>query len=501
MDNRLFLGDNLDILRRHVKNDSVDLIYLDPPFKSNKAYNVIFKEKNGAQSGSQIEAFKDTWSWDKSSAEAFEEIVVSGPDDVSRLMQALRQFLGASDMMAYLAMMAPRLLELRRVLKDTGSIYLHCDPTASHYLKLLMDAVFGRERFLNEIVWSYEAGGRSKRHFGRKHDTILLYGASSRHYFNGNAVRIEMKAGKTSFGGRLREDESGRKYREVWGTGRKKLYRYYLDEGKVPEDVWQMPSIQSQDRERLGYPTQKPEALLERIVKASSGPGDVVLEPFCGCGTAIVVAERLGRNWIGIDVTPLAINAVRSRLQQAFGPDGWYDVDGLPKTLPDAEKLAEEDRYKFELWALGLAGASEQRHKKKGADKDIDGRLYFYDEGPNAQTKQIVVQVKSGHVVPSQIRDLVGVLDRENAQIGAFITLHQPTQKMQEEAAAAGFYMSPVFQKKYPRIQILTIEALLAGSRIDYPAGTTHVGKQARRSRAQARQRDIQAGTEGEESD
>ena len=176
---------------------------------------------------------------------------------------------------------------------------------------------------------------------------------------------------------------------------------------------------------------------------------------------------------------------MRSRLQQAFGPDVQYDVDGLPKTLPDAEKPAQEDRYKFELWALGLAGASEQRQKKKGADRGVDGRLYFYDEGPNAQTKQIVVQVKSGQVVPSHIRDLLGVLDRENAQIGAFITLNQPTQRMWEEAAAAGFYLSPVFQKKYPRIQILTIEALLAGSRIDYPAGTTHAGKQPSKSRRQ----------------
>jgi len=481
-DNWLYFGDNLDILRRHLKDGSVDLIYLDPPFKSNKAYNVIFKEKNGARSRSQIEAFKDTWSWDQTAALAFEDIVVSGPEEVSRLMQALRQFLGTSDMMAYLAMMAPRLLELRRVLKPTGSIYLHCDPTASHYLKILMDAVFDKRLFLNEIVWFYEAGGRSKKHFARKHDIIFFYARTSSYFFDSDAIRIEMKAGKTSFGGRLREDESGRKYREVWGTGSQKLYRYYLDEGKIPEDVWPIPSIQSQDSERLGYPTQKPEALLERIVKASSKPGDVVLDPFCGCGTAIVVAQRLGRNWIGIDITPLAINAVRSRLQQAFGPDVEYDVDGLPKTLPDAEELAQEDRYKFELWALGLAGASEQRQKKKGADRGVDGRLYFYDEGPNAKAKQIVVQVKSGHVGPTHIRDLVGVLDIENAHIGAFITLKQPTRKMQEEAAAAGFYLSPVFQKKYPRIQILTIETLLAGARIDYPAGTTHAGK-ARRHR------------------
>ncbi len=490
-DNWLYFGDNLDILRRHVKENSVDLIYLDPPFKSNKAYNVIFKEKNGAQSRSQIEAFKDTWNWDQAAAEAFEDIVVSGPDDVSRLMQALRQFLGTSDMMAYLAMMAPRLLELQCVLKRTGSIYLHCDPTASHYLKLLMDAVFGTRSFRNEIVWYYKGGGLSKARWARRHDIILLYSCSDASFFDADAVRDEYaQTTKERFAHYIGNVRKGHDF------GLQKLH----PEGKHPDDVWLMPIVAPSAKERLGYPTQKPEALLARIIKASSKPGDVVLDPFCGCGTAIAVAERLGRNWIGIDITPLAINAVRSRLQQAFGPDVEYEIDGLPKTLPDAEELAQEDRYKFELWALGLAGASEQRHKKKGADRGVDGRLYFYDEGTNAKAKQIVVQVKSGHVAPSHIRDLVGVLDRENAQIGAFITLKRPTKKMQEEAAAAGFYLSPVFQKKYPRIQILTIEALLKGGRIAYPAGTTHAAKQAHRSPTRKSQRDIQVRAEGEEA-
>ena len=490
-DNWLYFGDNLDILRRHVSDASVDLIYLDPPFKSNKAYNVIFKEKNGAQSRSQIEAFKDTWSWDQTAAEAFEDIVVSGPDEVSRLMQALRQFLSTSDMMAYLAMMAPRLLELRRVLRSSGSIYLHCDPTASHYLKLLMDAIFGPKSFQNEIVWYYKGGGLSKSRWARRHDVILMYSQGVDFFFDPGAVRDEYaQATRERFAHYIGNVRKGHDF------GVQKLH----PEGKHPDDVWMMPIVAPSAKERLGYPTQKPEALLERIIKASSKPGDTVLDPFCGCGTAIVVAQRLGRSWIGIDITPLAINAVRSRLQQAFGPDVEYEIDGLPKTLPDAEKLAQEDRYKFELWALGLAGASEQRHKKKGADRGVDGRLYFYDEGPNGKAKQIVVQVKSGHVGPSHIRDLVGVLDRENAQIGAFITLNQPTKKMQEEAAAAGLYLSPVFQKKYPRVQIVTIEQLLKGARVDYPAGTTHRGRAHRRP-APKSQRDIQARSEGEEAE
>jgi len=470
--NWLYFGDNLSVLRRHVKDASVDLIYLDPPFKSNKAYNVIFKERNGAQSKSQIEAFRDTWCWDQAAAEAYEDLVVSGPEEVSRLMQAFHQFLGPSDMMSYLAMMAPRLLELRRVLKATGSIYLHCDPTASHYLKLLMDAVFGTRSFQNEIIWYYRGGGLSKARWARRHDVILMYSQGGAFFFDPDAVRDEYaQSTKERFAHYIGNVRKGHDF------GVQRLH----PEGKHPDDVWMVPIVAPSARERLGYPTQKPEALLERIIKASSKPGDVVLDPFCGCGTAIVVAERFGRSWIGIDITPLAINAVRSRLEQTFGPGVEYEVDGLPKTVPDAEKLAQEDRYKFELWALGLAGASEQREKKKGADRGVDGRLYFYDEGPNAKAKQIIVQVKSGHVAPSHIRDLMGVFDRENAQIGVYVTLKQPTKQMRAEAAAAGLYTSPVSQKKSPRIQILTIEDLLKGGRINYPAGTRHLRRPAPR--------------------
>ncbi|MBN1592316.1 MAG: site-specific DNA-methyltransferase [Candidatus Coatesbacteria bacterium] len=314
--NRLYLGDNLAILRSQTPDASVDLIYLDPPFNSGKAYRISPEEGDMAVG---IAAFRDTWKWDDAAKSIFRELIDSGPEKVVKSLQAFRDILGECGMMAYITFVAPRLIELRRVLRSTGSIYLHCDPIASHYLKLLMDSVFDRKNFLNEIVWSYDAGGRSKRRFGRKHDVILLYARSKDYYFDGDAVRIEMKAGKSSFGGRLCVDDTGRKFREVWGTGRKKLYRYYLDAGKIPEDVWHIPSIQSQDGERVGYPTQKPEALLSRIIEASSKPGDTVLDPFCGSGTTLVVAERLKRNWIGIDTSEHAIALARDRIEREFG--------------------------------------------------------------------------------------------------------------------------------------------------------------------------------------
>lgn len=322
MSNSLHLGDNLDVLRQHLKPDSVDLIYLDPPFKSSKTYNVLFTKRDGTRSRSRVEAFRDTWCWDQTAAEAFEDLVASGPDDVSRIMQAFRNSLGTSDMMSYLAMMAPRLLELRRVLRLTGCIYLHCDPTASHYLKILMDAVFGPHSFQNEIVWYYRGGGLSKSRWARRHDVILMYSKGKHFFFDADAVRGEYaESTKQRFAHYIGNVREGRDF------GVQRLH----PEGKHPDDVWLIPIVAPSARERLGYPTQKPEALLERIIKASSKRGDTILDPFCGCGTAIVVAERLGRKWIGIDVTPLAIAAVRSRLQAAFGPDIDYEVDGEPK--------------------------------------------------------------------------------------------------------------------------------------------------------------------------
>jgi len=450
--NKLYYGDNLDILRRYVKDESVDLVYLDPPFNSNRDYNVLFAEQSGKRAAAQIKAFEDTWRWDETSALAYEEIVEAG-GKVSEAMQAFHIYVGESNMLAYLAMMAPRLVELRRVLKSTGSIYLHCDPTASHYLKLLMDKVFGAENFRNEIVWCYSGPSNVSSHYPRKHDTILFYTKSNQHIFN--IQRIPYKGlvvgGKTSWAGKYIDAQK------------------YLDRGKACEDWWMnMPALQRNERERLGYPTQKPEALLERIIKASSNEGDVVLDPFCGCGTTIAVAERLDRKWIGIDVTHLAISLMKHRLSSKFGSEVKYKVIGEPVSLPDAKELAKTDPYQFQWWSLGLVGA-RPTEQKKGADKGIDGRLYFHDEpgGKKRKTKQIIFSVKAGHTGVSHIRDLRGVIEREGAQIGVLICVQKPTKDMKREAASAGFYSS--YWKKHPKLQVITVKELLDGKTINRP--------------------------------
>ena len=453
-ENTLYYGDNLDVLRRYVKDGSIDLIYLDPPFKSEQDYNVLFAEQNGSRAAAQIKAFEDSWRWDQDSARSYQEVVETGPPRVSQVMQAFRKFLDESDMMAYLAMMAPRLVEFRRALKPTGSIYLHCDPTASHYLKLLMDAVFRPPMFRNEIIWSYRTGGVSKRAFARKHDTILFYTKSNRYVFNLQRYKSWQ----------LKEYKYSDKYPEHYDEEKKMWYHL-----AVCRDVWEdINPIGTSAGERLGYPTQKPEALLERMFEASSNKGDTVLDPFCGCGTAVVVAERLKRKWIGIDITHLAVALMKHRLKDAFGNKLKYRVIGEPVSLPDARTLAKDNRYQFQWWALGLVGARPVE-QKKGADRGIDGRLYFHDEPDNARerTKQIVISVKSGKVGVKDVRDLRGVVERETAQIGVLISMEKPTRAMQKEAASAGFYKSP--WREHPVMQILTVEDLLKGKKIDYP--------------------------------
>ncbi|MEO0248712.1 MAG: DNA methyltransferase, partial [candidate division WOR-3 bacterium] len=469
------------------------LVYLDPPFKSNQDYNVLFAEQNGSRSAAQIKAFEDTWRWDQGAAAAYEEIVEKG-GKVSQAMQAFRSFLGESDMMAYLAMMAPRLVELRRVLKPTGSIYLHCDPTASHYLKMLMDAIFGGQNFRNEIVWRRTpfAGSSKARalQLPRSHDVILFYSKSDLRAWN-----PPMKPYSESYLRRFKwDDNDGRgPYRKTLlktfssdtferlraekrlvppvHAGARWSYKQYLSEssGQIQiDDLWiDINAINPVARERLGYPTQKPEALLERILAASSNEGDVVLDPFCGCGTTIAAAEKLKRRWIGIDITHLAITLIKHRLRDTFGDAiaGTYKVIGEPVSLPDAQQLAADDPYQFQWWALGLVGARPVEGKK-GADKGIDGRLYFHDE-PGGKTKQIILSVKAGHLLSSHIRDLRGVIEREKAEIGVLISLEEPTKSMRTEAASAGFYKTPY--GNHPKLQILTVKELLDGRRINYP--------------------------------
>lgn len=528
-DNLLFYGDNLDILRRYVEDESVDLVYLDPPFKSQQDYNVLFEDRSGDLSEAQIHAFEDTWTWDLTSARAYAEVVESG-GEVSRVMQAFRTFLGETDLLAYLSMMAPRLVELHRVLRPTGSLYLHCDPTASHYLKMLLDAVFGPQNFRNEIVWKRTGAHGSAKRYGPVHDVILFYAVSKAYTWNPQyqpySEKYKAKFGKvdpdtgmafqdvTLTGPGVRDGPSGNawggynptekgrhwqpasylyeKYQELTGedlaeydflerldkldeagliywtrTGTPRYKQFLEDAQGIPlADVWtDISPINSQAAERLGYPTQKPELLLERIINSSSNEGDVMLDPFCGCGTAVAAAEKLGRHWIGIDITHLAITLIKHRLRDTYGDSVDFEVHGEPVSEAGAEKLAEEDRFQFEWWALGLVGARPQE-QKKGADQGIDGRLYFHDE-PGAKTKQVVISVKSGKTGVKHVRDLRGVVERENAEIGVLITLQNPTKPMSKEAASAGFYNSP--WGKHPRIQILTIDELLEGAEIDYP--------------------------------
>ena len=459
-ENLLYYGDNLDILRRYLQDESVDLVYLDPPFNSKATYNVLFAEQNGAASAAQIKAFGDTWHW-ADAAPAFYELAEKG-GKVSEAMRAFQLLLGNNDMLTYLSMMAIRLVELRRVLKPTGSIYLHCDPTASHYLKVLMDAVFGFKNMRNEIVWQKIRTEKAQSdQFAKLQDTLFFYTKSERYAFN--QQRLAPFQDYVDGYYTQVEPETGRRYQLVsfirGGQGPARRFGDRLLEPPAGKHwIW--------SQERLGYPTQKPEALLERIIKASSKEGDLVLDPFCGCGTTVVAAQRLNRHWIGIDITHLAITLIKHRLKDTFGDAASFQVIGEPVSLPDAQALARQDPFQFQYWALGLVGARpvEQR---KGADKGIDGRLYFHDE-PGGKIKQIVISVKAGHVTVAHVRDLHGVLKREKAEIGVLLTMEEPTQPMRDEAASAGVYTSP--WGHHPRLQILTIGELLEGKKIDYPA-------------------------------
>jgi DNA modification methylase len=471
-ENVLYYGDNLEILRDYIKDESVDLIYLDPPFKSNQAYNVLFEERNGSRSKAQIKAFEDTWRWDMGSAEAYQEIVENGPVKVSQTMQGLRSFLGDNDMMAYLSMMALRLVELRRVLKPTGSIYLHCDPTASHYLKIVLDGVFGAENFLNELIWHYRKWPTGKYKFQRNHDVVFFYSRtrSRERIFNQlfmpRAASTLKRFGKATIVSGY--DEAGRRVPSQVKDSESL--------GVRQDDVWnigRVPPIKQL------FPTEKPIPLLQRIIHASTNEQHVVLDPFCGCGTAIVVAHQLKRKWIGIDITHLAITLVKNRLKDSFGKDFEVAVVGAPVSLPDAEALAQQDREQFEWWVLGLVDA-QPAERKKGADRGIDGRLYFHDEPEPKKTKQVIVQVKSGHVGAAVVRDLRGVLEREKGEIAALITLKRPTKDMNKEAASAGFY-EVTGLARVPRIQILTIEELLAGKQINYPGGASVTFKRGKK--------------------
>jgi DNA modification methylase len=477
--------------------------------------------------------------------------VTEQPGKVSDVMQAFYTFLGGNDMMAYLTMMSSRLVELRRVLKPTGSLYLHCDPTASHYLKLLCDAVFGHNNYKSEIIWKRTTTHNDSKRWSDNTDTILFFTKSDDFTWNpqheeydpeyvadkyrsddGDGRGPYMLDNMTSPNPRPnmmyewkghKSPEKGWRYSKetmakldsegrVWypeDKSKRPRLKRYLNEmsGSVMGNLWSdIFPINSQAKERLGYPTQKPVALLERIIQASSNPGDVVLDPFCGCGTTIDAAEKLGREWIGIDVTQLAISLIKNRLQDTYGPRLKFEsssrrepapssspeksqsglippcgtatemgsristvrIIGEPTTPNEAATLAEDDKYQFQWWALGLVGARPVE-QKKGADHGIDGKILFRDDPKAAKPEQIIIQVKGGKTGVKDVRDLRGVLDREKAAIGILISLQPPTGPMETEAASAGFYEHKTNQQKFPRLQLRTVKELMEGKGIERP--------------------------------
>ena len=522
--NALYYGDNLEILRKYIKDESVDLIYLDPPFNSQRAYNVIFPDKTGKFSTAQIQAFEDTWSWGTESQQAFDEIMMGKYSlELKDMIKAFKEFMGPSNLMAYLTMMAVRLVEMHRVLKMTGSLYLHCDPTASHYLKVLLDQIFGVANFRTEIIWkrssAHSDAKQGRTQHGRIHDVILFYTKSDKwtwnqlftdydpEYVNAFYQHVEPGTGRRYTLGDLVGPggaAKGNPQYEVMGVIRfwrysqdkmKELirdgrviqsapgavprYKRYLDEmpGVPLQDIWtDIGPVSSQSKDRLGYPTQKPVALLERIIQESSNESDVIMDPFCGCGTAIAAAEKLSRKWIGIDVTHLAISLIKKRITDHF-PDAKFEVVGEPRSLDDAQALFKQSAFQFESWAVSLIGGQPFK-STGGGDTGIDGFLYFQDFEGNYH--RIVIEVKGGGYQLKDVRSLAHVLQREESPMGILIALEPPTKGMLSAAAELGKWAIPGSRKSYPVMQIMTIQDFFDGKKPELP-DTSETLKKAKR--------------------
>jgi len=516
---------------------SVDLVYLDPPFNSNADYNVLFREASGEASQAQFHAFTDTWNW-ADAAQTYAEFVDDCPHTaVVEMMDALHDFLRNSTMMAYLAMMAPRLVELHRVLKPTGSLYLHCDPTASRYLGTLLDGIFGAKNFQNEIVWKRTSARSDSHRWNHIHDTILFFSKSERFTWNPQYTpyaetyttkfyqHVEPRTGRRYASDNLtaagtREGSSGKPWRGIkvkqkglhWKYTIERLeeldkegriiwpqkhggvprYKRYLDEMHglaLQSMITDISPLSAQSAEKLGYPTQKPQALLERILEASSNPGDVVLDPFCGCGTTIHAAQKLGRQWIGVDVTYLAINLIKRRLKDAFGEDAQFEEKGQPTDFGSARELASLDKWQFQQWALSLIGARPRTAGEgKGADRGVDGMLFFYES--KEKREKILVQVKGGGVQRNDVATLLGDVNNQKFVAGILLTLEKPTKPMREEAVDAGRYTSKLWHDKdYPKIQLLTIEGLLNGTeRVEAPPQSNPFAKAQREAKPEKQQ-------------
>lgn len=495
--NTLYYGDNLDILRRKIKDETVDLCYIDPPFNSKRNYNQIYNNLGG-EDRAQAQAFIDTWIWDEHAIAGHDEILSNAEgrfqSQVVELIKGLHAVLGQGSLLAYLVSMALRVTEIQRVLKPTGSFYLHCDPTSSHYLKLVLDAIFCPPggNFINEVAWCYDLGGRvSKKAYGRRHDILLFYSKTNNYTFNfmdvlnewdekGKAkFRYEDEKGRYRLIGRFLKDSPIKGHRDVsqeWETTHPELVqRYYMKEGKAQVDFWRISPINQVSPERLGYPTQKPEELLERIIKASSNKGDIVLDAYCGCGTTIAVAQRLKRRWIGMDITYQSIALILRRLEKTFGKaviDGIV-LDGVPQDMESAVALAhkKDDRLRkeFEKWAvLTYTNNRAIINEKKGADAGIDGIAYF-KVGKNDNAK-IIFQVKSGGVKRGDVATLRGDMGREQAALAVLITLEEASGSMISEAKKAGQYKHEDMGRSYDKISIVPVREIVEeGKRLEIP--------------------------------
>lgn len=538
--NKLYFGDNLDVIKHRVAAESVDLVYLDPPFNSNADYSLLHQSPVGDPSDAQRRAFKDTWRWEEDAAPVAMDEIRDVDLDVFRVLQALQISLGNSDLMAYLAMMSVRLLQLRRIMKSTASLYLHCDPTASHYLKVILDQIFGPENFRNEITWKRTGSHGGSKKWGPVHDTLLFYTKTNAYTWNKilqayepgyieSKYRFEDHRGRfqdvSLLGAGTRNGASGEIWRRFdpkikgrhwaipgeagaaidgfstmnpqqkldaldvegllyWPNGANSFPRVkqYPGRGVPLQDcVFDIPALNSQARERLGYPTQKPLALLERIIAASSKVGDVVLDPFCGCGTTVHAAETLDRRWVGIDVSYDAILVIEDRLK-TWLPAARYQVDGIPTAEREARALAKLEPHTFQEWAVGRLGG---RSRGRGADRGIDGEIAFLTG--HQRYGRAIVSVKAGqHVNPGMIRDLAGVVLREGADLGIFVCVNEPTREMKLEAHSSELVALPWGNKH--KIQIVTAKELVENANVGLPTALNTINA-AEHAKTQSRKR------------
>jgi site-specific DNA-methyltransferase (adenine-specific) len=509
MVNKLYYGDNLEVLRKYIKDESIDLCYIDPPFNSKRNYNQIYNNL-GKEDQAQAQAFVDTWTWDNHANEALEEIQSNYQGKFTSqtidLIDGLTKVLGKGSLLAYLVSMTLRIVEIHRVLKSTGSFYLHCDPTASHYLKIVLDTVFCSQGgdYIAEITWERTSAHSDSKTFANTTDVIFLYSKRilmfnqqfkpySEEYLKkyykhqdgrGRFLDRDLTAGGLSGGGYNYDwkgikklwrcpIETMQKYEEqnklyYTRNGTPRLKQYLEEMPGVPlTNLWNdIPPINSQASERLGYPTQKLEALLERIIKASSNKGDIILDAYCGCGTTIAVAERLERNWIGIDITYQSISLMLKRLEDSFGKNvlDKIELNGIPKDIESAKALAtkpdDRTRKEFEKWAvLTYSNNRAVINDKKGADKGIDAIAYF--QGDKDNREKIIFQVKSGNVKSGDIRDLQGTMTLQGAALGIFITLKPPSKDMIQTAKSAGIYRGRYMSQSVDKIEIVTVQEIL----------------------------------------